>query len=89
MSRLSLISFNTLSINLKSGVATFSGDGVETEFIIPHGAVITPTAAFIEPQTTDAFGSFTTTVDATNITVTYTSAPLEGTDNLVFGWMVV
>lgn len=89
MSRLSLISFNTLSINLKGGTATKSGDGITTVFTIPHEAVNMPVGAFVEAQSDDARGVVSTTWDVSNITVTYAIAPPQGTDNLVFSWVVV
>jgi len=68
------------------GIATFSGDGFTTVFNTPHGLVDAPTKYGVSPLTPDADASRTITVDATNIIITYTTAPPAGTDNLKFGW---
>jgi len=69
-----------------SGTATFSGDGVTTQFTIAHGLVSTPNKVIVTPGSTDAAGDFYVTVDATNIYVNYLSAPPSGTDNVVLYW---
>lgn len=84
---ISLISYNPFSANLRGGIFTTSGDGVETVFTIPHGAVNMPTSFSVEPQTDDAKAAHMVSIDSTNITITYDVAPPEG--DLVFVWMVV
>ena len=71
-----------------SGTATFSGDGSTTQFTIAHGLVAAPDIGKcrITPQSADAVGGYISAVDATNITVTYATAPASGTDNVVLGW---
>lgn len=69
-------------------VSTKSGDGINKVFTIAHGMTITPTAYFVDPVTFDALGFFTKTVDATYITITYTTAPPSGTNNLKYSWVV-
>ena len=69
-----------------SGTATFSGDGSTTTFQIPHGLVSTPNYWSVTPASADACGDFYVTADGTNLTVTYTSAPPAGTDNIVLKW---
>jgi len=69
-----------------SGVATFSGDGVTTSFSWAHGLVTTPSKILVTPKSADASGDFYVTADATNITITYITAPPAGTDNVVIAW---
>jgi len=68
------------------GVATFSGDGTTTVFNIPHGLVSTPRVAWVMAESDDARGDKKVTRGATNITVTFATAPPAGTDNVVLGW---
>lgn len=76
------------NFNSLSGSTTRSGDASTTVFTIAHGAGTTPTYASVVPSSTDAFGDFTVDVDATNITITYQSAPPTGTNNLEFFWII-
>jgi nitrous oxidase accessory protein NosD len=69
-----------------SGTATFSGNGTQTIFTIPHGLATTPKTVIVTPGSADAIGNFYVTVDATNITVTYTTAPPSGTNNIILYW---
>lgn len=62
---------------------TTSGTGSAT-VNIPHGFGSTPAVGFAFPRSDDAFGEFTTDVDATNIILTYSIPPLVGTDNLTY-----
>jgi len=68
------------------GEATFSGDGTTTTFTIAHGLADTPGSVKVTPGSADADGDFYVTVDATDITVTFASAPATGTDNVVLWW---
>ena len=69
----------------KSGISTQSGNGVTTVFTIAHGAPTTPTTPIVTPGSADtAEQPFYVTVGATNITVTYLTAPDSGTNNLKF-----
>jgi len=68
------------------GTATFSGDGTTTTFTIPHGLASTPTKYYVTPASADARGDFHVTADGTNLTVTYSTAPPSGTDNVVLVW---
>lgn len=63
---------------------TFSGNGVKTQFQIPHGFNQTPNDWHVEPITEDASGFFHTTADSTFITVNYGTAPPSGTNNVKF-----
>lgn len=71
-----------------TGSATFDGTGAETAFVIPHGLGVAPTSVFITPGSSDAAALSYATADATNITVTFTTAPDAGTDNVVLNWQV-
>lgn len=74
--------------SISKGVYTASGNGTQTVFTIAHGVTdATPNVAFVEPRSTDAIGNHKVTVDATNITVTYTTAPPSGSSNVVLSWM--
>jgi hypothetical protein len=69
-----------------SGTATFSGTGSQTQFTIPHGLAGTPKVAVVTAGSNDAKGDFYVTYDATNIYVTYATAPPSGTNNVVLNW---
>jgi hypothetical protein len=75
--------------SISKGVYTTSGNGTNKVFSFPHGVTdATPNVAFAAARSDDAVGDFKTTVDATNITITYTgTAPPSGTNNLVWSWM--
>jgi hypothetical protein len=75
--------------NAAAGSTTRSGNASTKTITIPHGiTAFTPTRAFVNPKSSDALGSFTIAVDATNITLTYAVAPPSGTDNLDYFWLV-
>ena len=71
------------------GVSTKTGNGSTKVFTIAHGMSATPSAYFVHPTSVDALGSFILSVDATNITVTYSVAPPSGTSNLTYTWVVM
>jgi hypothetical protein len=68
------------------GTATFSGTGTQTTFTIAHGLAGTPKMAVVTAGSNDAKGNFYVTYDATNIYVTYATAPPSGTNNVVLRW---
>ena len=68
------------------GVSTQSGDGTTTTFTIPHGLVAAPSKYEVTPLSSDARDKFDVSVDDTNITITYATAPASGTDNLKWYW---
>jgi hypothetical protein len=68
------------------GIATFSGNGTQTQFTIAHGLAGTPKVAIVTPASNDAKGTFYITIDATNIYVNYATAPPAGTNNVVLMW---
>lgn len=69
-----------------SGTATFSGDGVTTQFIIAHGLPSTPSKVRVIPASVDAAGDYYITKDVTYIYVNYKTAPPSGTDNIILYW---
>lgn len=75
--------------NIKGNIATASGNGTAKIFTIPHGLTTTPATAIVKANSINAFGEFSTTIDATNITVTYQNAPPSGTNNLSFQWIAM
>jgi hypothetical protein len=73
------------------GKSTASGNGSTTQFNIAHGLGSNPTYAFISVadcgSTMKSMPDYTT--DATNIVVTFGTAPESGTNNVVIYWRVV
>ena len=61
-----------------SGTASITGDGVTTTFTIPHGLVSTPSYVNVLPKAGAPTPS-SIDVDATNITLTFSTAPATGT----------
>jgi hypothetical protein len=59
---------------------------ITTVFTIPHALGTTPTFAHVSPKNLLSTALFTTTWDATNITVTYLTGL---TGALSLGWMAV
>jgi len=71
-----------------TGTATGAANGSATVFTIAHGLGAVPYSAFVIPSS--VLGStinYSYTYDATNITVTFASAPTTGT--ITFQWRVV
>lgn len=68
------------------GSLSFNGTGSQTVFNIPHTITGIPSIFFALPKTADALGNYTVTADATNVIVTYTTAPPTGTNNVEFVW---
>lgn len=76
--------------NERVGKSVASGNASTTIFNIAHGLGSNPTYAFIsvaQSGTPPRDNSFTT--DATNIVVTFATAPSSGTNNVVIYWRVV
>jgi hypothetical protein len=73
--------------NERVGKSQASGNASTTVFNIAHGVGSNPTYAFVNcsSQTID----FTYVTDATNIVVTFATAPASGTNNVVMYWRVV
>jgi hypothetical protein len=81
-----IIKSNKGYITENSGRAIFSGNGTQTTFTIPHGLVATPTSYRVEAASSDAKGDKYVTADATNLYVTFATAPPAGTNNVVLVW---
>jgi hypothetical protein len=71
------------------GTNTQSGNASTTVFTIPHGLASTPNIYFVSASSKDAAADFYTTVDATNLTITYPFSPSSGTNNLTWDWMAM
>jgi len=65
-------------VERKGGVASFTGDGVATEFTIAHGLTVAPTVAFVGKRTAGLPAIDSWDADATNITVRFVTAPGAG-----------
>jgi len=63
-----------------------SGTGAQTAFSWNHSLGFTPTLVSVVAGSADADGDFYVTVSATQITVTYGTAPASGTNNLTWWW---
>jgi hypothetical protein len=73
-----------------SDTATASGDGSTTTFTLSHSLGSTPTAVSVEPTSADAAGEFyVSSKTSTDVDVTYSSAPADGTDNLTWDIITV
>lgn len=69
------------------GTATFSGTGAQTAFVVTHGLDGTPTNFGFTAKTAVADAiHYVSAVSATTFTVTYSTAPVSGTNNIVFDW---
>lgn len=68
------------------GEISFSGNGSTTVFNIPHGAGGSPNNYWALPISEAATGKHTVTRDGTNIVITFTTAPVSGTNNVKFRW---
>lgn len=75
-------------IQTKSGTLTYSGDGTSTTKTIPHGIIGTPTFFQVTPSSIDSgnAGIKYVTANATNLTVTFNTAPITGTNNVKLTW---
>ncbi|PAF31853.1 right-handed parallel beta-helix repeat-containing protein [Paenibacillus sp. 7516] len=86
----SLVGSNNISdfnlLRSQKGRFTGSGNGSATTFTIPHGLSGTPTFLNVTAGSTAARGDYFVSADATNITVTYGTAPVSGTNNVVLYW---
>lgn len=71
----------------RTGKATSSGNASTTVFTIAHGLGATPGYAFVDCSSHAI--ARTWTVDGTNITVTFSSAPPSGTNNVIIYWRVI
>ena len=70
----------------KGGIASFNGTGAQTVFNIAHGLGAAPTVFWAVPASEAAWARHTVTAGATNIVVTFTTAPATGTNNVKLSW---
>ncbi len=68
--------------------ATFSGNAVRKQFIIPHGLKEKPNSWILTPVTDDASSFSHVQADDTNLYVIYDTPPPEGTNNIRVNWLV-
>lgn len=90
--RLDRPTFRDLESRMRLGIQaggkeTQSGDGGTKVFTIAHGLGYTPTLVEVTAADADARGDFHVTADATNLTITYQTAPVSGTDNIAWWWL--
>jgi hypothetical protein len=81
-----LIKGNAGYVTENSGTAVFSGDGSNKTFTIPHGLAGAPKSWRVEAGSEDAKGDKYVTADATNLSVTFDTAPPSGTNNVILVW---
>lgn len=79
---------NEVNVTSDKGIFTASGDGAATTVDIPHGLSDAPAFYQVQEGSADAGAADIShvTVDATNITVTFKTAPVSGTDNVSLVW---
>lgn len=75
-------------IGLMTGKATFSGNGITTDFLIPHGLASISAGTFylVGTGSVGAQGWTDLSIDTTNIIVHYDVAPPTGVNNIVLTW---
>jgi len=71
----------------RTGKAVASGNGSNTAFTIAHGLGSTPSNVFVDCSSHAIARTYT--VDSTNISITFSSAPSSGTNNVVIYWRAV
>lgn len=84
-------------MEIQSGVATASGDGVLKTFSFPHNCSSIPTAVTTDGitgskavfQGAGLMRLWDLSWDATNITINYIVAMPAGTDNLKWSWIAI
>jgi hypothetical protein len=69
-----------------SGKSIQSGNGATTVFNIPHNLITVPNYIQLTPATPAAQAAYTLTSDATNIIITFSVAPPNAANNLVWHW---
>lgn len=72
---------------LSGGVATFTGDGVTTAFLIPHGLGETPIAHTISKNLDNSGYDFSSSATTTNIVVNFTGIVPTGGDIIKYNWI--
>lgn len=57
-----------------------------TSFTVAHGYGAIPLSYQVTAASASATGAYYVTADATNLTITYLTAPASGTNNLIWKW---
>lgn len=70
----------------KKGTMTYGGDGVTTTKTIAHGLGVAPSTYYVQKASANIPAIDNVTADATNLTVTFVSAPPSGTTNVNLKW---
>jgi hypothetical protein len=68
------------------GSAVFSGTGVQTAFVIPHGLGVVPAAVTVTANSIVAAALMLVMADSVNVTVTFLVAPASGAGNVSLYW---
>ena len=68
------------------GQGVASGTGLATTFTFPHGCAATPSYVEAVPASAHARGDFFVSADATEISISYATAPPPGASNLRWYW---
>jgi len=76
---------STVRRYFNSSIVTFAGDGSTTSFKIAHGLVAAPSKYFVQPLNAAAKQYSDVSADATDITITFGTAPASNT-TLKFYW---
>jgi hypothetical protein len=71
-----------------TGSYSFSGDGLNKEFVIPHGVGFTPSYYNINATSADAGNFSYITADSNFIYIHYNVAPITGSNNLSWNWLI-
>jgi parallel beta-helix repeat protein len=78
---------NTGLLTEASGSSSQNGNGSTKVFNIAHGLSSAPTKYVASAGHADAVGPFVVTADATNVIITYPTAPQTGTNNVILRWI--
>jgi len=71
----------------RTGQSTFPSDGLQTVFTVAHGLPGVPVYASMIGRNTNSGGEKFVNWDATNVSVTYLVAPVNGT--VTFNWIAL
>lgn len=79
-------SSNTATFGNSAGTFTGSGTGVLATFSFNHSCAGTPSQFIWSPKSSAASGAWSWSASSTQITVTFGTAPLTGTNNISASW---
>jgi len=69
------------------GIASFTGDDIETQLLIPHGLIGTP-IPIVTRRADDDANLFESWADTTNIIVQFASIPMSG-NVIQLNWLAI